>query len=81
MKVHVKFFAMVREKVGQDEMELELPPHSTTHHFWETLLRRYPALEPYQHQSRLAVNRTYIQGDHPLSDGDEITIIPPVSGG
>jgi len=81
MKVRVKFFAMVREKVGQDEMELELPPGSTTRQFWNTLLSRFPVLEPYQQQSRLAVNRTYVQGEQPLNDGDEVTIIPPVSGG
>ncbi len=81
MKVRVRFFAMVREKVGQDELQLELPPHSTTTQFWKILLSRFPQLAPYQHQSRLAINRTYVQGERTLTEGDEITIIPPVSGG
>ncbi len=81
MTVRVKFFAMLREKVGQDEITLQLPEGATTTTFWQTITEKYPQLTPYRTQSRLAVNRAYVLNEQPLQDGDEVTIIPPVSGG
>ncbi len=81
MTVRVKFFAMLREKVGQDEITLQLPEGATTATFWQAITEKYPQLAPYRTQSRLAVNRAYVLNEQPLQDGDEVTIIPPVSGG
>ena len=81
MTVRVKFFAMLREKIGEEEVILQLPDGATTTTFWQMLIKQYPQLKPYRTQSRLAVNRTYVLNEQPLQEGDEITIIPPVSGG
>ncbi len=81
MTIRVKFFAMLREKVGQEEILLQLPDNATTETFWQVMVKKYPQLVAYRKQSRLAVNRTYILQEQHLNEGDEVTIIPPVSGG
>ncbi len=81
IRVRVRFFAMLQEVTGVDAFELELPPGATGVEFWNRVIDRFPALEAYRHQSRLAVNQEYVTGDVSLQDGDEVSIIPPVSGG
>lgn len=81
MKIRVKYFAMCQEIVGKDGEEIQLSENADTEMFWEYLTSRYPDLAPYRKQSRLAVNLNYVLGKVPLTDGDEVCIIPPVSGG
>ena len=81
MKIRVKFFAMCREIAGTDELEIELPPEATIDHFWSAILAVYPALEKHKTYSRVALNMEYVSAIAQLSDGDEVCIIPPVSGG
>jgi molybdopterin converting factor small subunit len=79
MRVRVKFFAMCRELSGCDEAVLEVSG-SSEDAFWASLLAAYPPLEKLKAYSRLAVNQEYAV--HPeLREGDEVCIIPPVSGG
>ena len=42
---------------------------------------RYPALKPYSESVMYAVNAQYVPADHPLKPGEELAVIPPVSGG
>jgi molybdopterin synthase catalytic subunit/molybdopterin converting factor small subunit len=76
MRVRVRLFAGLRERVGMGENELELPEGARARDVWELLeLGSEPAGLAY------AVNRQYVDRDHGLEDGDELAIIPPVSGG
>lgn len=81
MKVKVKFFAMCREIAGADEIFLELPASATLTQFWDAMLASYPDLEKFKTHSRLALNMEYAAVSAKLKDGDEVCIIPPVSGG
>ena len=81
MKVAVMFFAVTRELTGHDLLEIDLPEGSTTAHLLEHLLREHPRLFPWKPYLRTAVNRSYVAGDARLADGDEVALIPPVSGG
>ncbi|NOX38659.1 MAG: molybdopterin converting factor subunit 1 [Calditrichaeota bacterium] len=81
IRVKVRFFAMLQEVTGVEAIELELPEGATGAVFWKQIIARYPALEAYRHQSRLAVNQEYVPAEVSLKDGDEVSIIPPVSGG
>jgi MoaE-MoaD fusion protein len=76
MRVRVRVFAGLRERLGMGENELELPDGARARDVWNVLeLGEEPAGLAY------AVNRQYVDRDHGLEDGDELAIIPPVSGG
>ncbi len=76
MRVRVRLFAGLRERAGMGENEVELTEGARARDVWELLeLGSEPAGLAY------AVNRQYVDRDHELSDGDELAIIPPVSGG
>lgn len=81
MRVAVRFFASLRELVGQERVELDLDGEATAEDVWRALVERHPALAPRRASLTAAVNRRYARFDEPLRDGDEIAFIPPVSGG
>jgi molybdopterin synthase catalytic subunit/molybdopterin converting factor small subunit len=72
----VRLFAGLRERAGMGENEMELPEGARAREVWELL-----ELGPEPAGLAYAVNRHYVDRDHALSDGDELAIIPPVSGG
>jgi MoaE-MoaD fusion protein len=76
MRVTVRLFAGLRERAGAAERVLELPAGSRLADVWAPLdLGDEPEGLLY------AVNKDYSSGDRALADGDEIALIPPVSGG
>jgi molybdopterin synthase catalytic subunit len=76
VKVAVKLFAALRERAGTRERSLELADDASVGDVWPALgLGEEPAGLVY------AVNRSYVDRSHALADGDEIALIPPVSGG
>jgi len=76
MKVAVRLFAALRERVGARETALELDEGASVDDVWPALgLGEEPAGLVY------AVNRTYVDRGTLLADGDEVALIPPVSGG
>ena len=80
MKVRVVLFAKPRELVGQPNVELALPAGATAADAWSQLSTRYD-LGPLPRSFRCAVNSEYAGWDDPLKEGDELAVIPPVSGG
>ena len=80
MNVRVVLFAKPRELVGQPQVELALPAGATPADAWSELSSRYD-LGPLPRSFRCAVNSEYAGWDDPLKDGDELAVIPPVSGG
>jgi sulfur-carrier protein len=81
MRVRVRFFAALRETVGREDLELDLPEGSTPEEVWRRLVAGHPELAPYRKSLAAAVNRRYASFASPLSPGDELVFIPPVSGG
>jgi molybdopterin converting factor subunit 1 len=81
MRIHVRLFAMQRELVGSREVDLELPDGATIESSWEELVRRHPLLAPGRRSVRFARNAEYADPATALADGDEVAMIPPVSGG
>jgi molybdopterin synthase catalytic subunit len=72
----VRLFAGLRERAGSGEREVELPEGSRVDDAWAALgLGAEPPGLAY------AVNRQYADHDQALADGDELAVIPPVSGG
>jgi molybdopterin synthase catalytic subunit/molybdopterin converting factor small subunit len=76
VRVAVKLFAALREQAGLRERELELADGARVDDVWPALgLGEEPRGLVY------AVNRAYVERGTALADGDEVALIPPVSGG
>jgi molybdopterin synthase catalytic subunit len=76
VRVVVKLFAGLREQAGAGSRELDLPAGARARDAWAGLeLGDEPTGLLY------AVNKRYAAGDEALADGDEVALIPPVSGG
>lgn len=78
--ITVRFFAGAREAVGAPAASLELPDGATVGAAWQQLLASHPALDTGVPLA-FAVNRAYAEAATPLRAGDELALIPPVSGG
>lgn len=81
MKARVRLFAALREAVGAREVTLDLREGASVRQAFEQLCSAYPALARYGGQVAFAVNAAYVPPEHPLRGGDELAVIPPVSGG
>ena len=76
MNVHVRLFAALREQAGTGTLDLDVADGATVGDVWAQLgLGDEPAGLLY------ARNRTYVERSEALTPGDEIAVIPPVSGG
>jgi molybdopterin synthase catalytic subunit len=76
VQVSIRLFAGLRERAGTGARRLELPEGATLADVWGELeLGDEPAGLLY------AVNKRYAETDTRLADGDEVALIPPVSGG
>jgi molybdopterin synthase catalytic subunit len=76
VKVTVRLFAILRERAGKNEVELELPDGARVRDALAALDGLADGLPLV-----MAVNREYAPEDAPLGPGDELALIPPVSGG
>jgi MoaE-MoaD fusion protein len=81
MRIRVRLFAVQRELAGARELELELPEGATIEDAWAALVDRLPILAPGRPSIRFARNAAYAAPATVLADGDEVAMIPPVSGG
>lgn len=79
LRVRLRCFAAVRQVLGRDELEVRTKAGTTV----DGLLAQLVAATPALGQLRLAfaVNATYARGDQVLAEGDEVVLIPPISGG
>ena len=81
LRVRVRLFAMQREIAGAREVELDLPPRASIEDAWAALVDRFPRLGPGRSAVRFARNGAYAAAETLLANGDELAMIPPVSGG
>jgi MoaE-MoaD fusion protein len=81
MRVNVLFFAQVRELAGRAGAELSLPEGSRLEDALAALAREHPALAPLWPHLAVAVGGRLARPDTPLTDGAELALLPPVSGG
>ena len=82
-KVQVKllFFATLKDIVGKRELDIEVPSGATVNDLWEHLESRYPAIGRYRSIVLTSLNEEYVDRGAIVSDGDEVAMFPPVSGG
>jgi molybdopterin converting factor subunit 1 len=81
MRVTIKLFAILRDRAGVAELSLDLPAGSTVAFATKQLAQQFPSITDFLPRVAHAVNRSYAPSSTALNDGDELALIPPVSGG
>ena len=81
IQITVKLFAAYQEAYGMPEMVLEFPKGTSVVQVCERLISEHPELDRWREVTRFGVNFNFVEPDTPLQDGDEVVLIPPVSGG
>ena len=81
MELSVRFFALYRERAGCSVTRVSAPENSTVADLVASLRESFPRLAPPDVKIVVAVNEEYAEPDLTLKAGDEICLIPPVSGG
>ncbi len=79
--ITVKLFAAYQDAYGQSELTLELPAATTVAEVRDRLIAEHPDLAKWRDLTRFGVNLQFVEPDTVLQSGDEIVLIPPVSGG
>ncbi|MBM3924742.1 MAG: molybdopterin converting factor subunit 1 [SAR202 cluster bacterium] len=81
LSINVRFFALYRERAGGPTHTFRLPPGSTVADLVSAVRRRFPELAPPGVDIVVAVNQEFADKEEVLKQGDEVALIPPVSGG
>jgi molybdopterin converting factor small subunit len=81
MRVRLRMFAILRERSGISEAELELAEGATVAVALEEVGRRFEKITDLLPRTVAAVNLAYAGAKDRLREGDELALIPPVSGG
>jgi molybdopterin synthase catalytic subunit len=81
MRVKVLYFGMLREMAGRDHELVELKQATRLGDLYSELQHRIPALKSFNRSIAMSINSEYAQSDATLNDGDEVALLPPVSGG
>ena len=79
--VTVKLFAAYQEAFRVSELVLEFPPGTPVTAVLDHLIAQHPELDAWRNLTRFGINLQFVESDTPLQDGDEVVLIPPVSGG
>jgi MoaE-MoaD fusion protein len=81
MRVRVFFFGQLKEIVGRGEEYAELADGARLEDLFASYGQRYPKLAGFRHSVVASVNESFADWASPLSMGDEVAFLPPVSGG
>jgi molybdopterin converting factor subunit 1 len=81
MKLTVKLFAVAKQRVGRNEIEIEMPNPTTVGQLRSAIAEQFPLLADLLRHTRVAVNSDYAHDALALAPNCEIALIPPVSGG
>jgi molybdopterin converting factor subunit 1 len=77
----VLFFAQIRDVTGCAAAEITATGETTAEGLWSLLDQRFPGLEKFRSSTRLARNGVFAADRETFLPGDEVALIPPVSGG
>jgi molybdopterin converting factor subunit 1 len=80
MTVTIRLFASLRERTGHTSLQREIPPGTTAGEVLAGLRQEFPRLQSAG-RIAIAVNQEYTDAARVLEEGDEVALIPPVSGG
>ena len=77
MSVSIKFFASMRETIGQSELRIDIDGPQSVATVWQQATNDHPMPD----NTVCAVNHSQATLDTPVADGDEVAFFPPVTGG
>src|SRR4051794_38742122 len=81
MRVRGGYFGIFREMGGSEDESVELADGARLAELYSDLQQRIPSLSKFAGSIALSINYEYSSLDAPLHDGDEVALLPPVSGG
>src|SRR5579863_745510 len=81
MQIRVLFFGMLKDLAGRASDSLDLPDHSTLRDLLTHYQRQIPGLNRISASLAMSINQEYAPPDSQLKSGDEVALLPPVSGG
>ena len=81
IEITLKLFAVYQEALGAEEKALTLPVGTTAGEVCDRLIADYPQLAQWKPLTRFGINLQFVEADTALTAGDELVLIPPVSGG
>lgn len=81
MRVRVLFFGLLKDVAGQNSDSVTLPDGATVAELLANYEQQFPRLKQYRSSLAVSLNQEYASSDAALRDGDEVGLLPPVSGG
>ncbi|HLG71925.1 MAG TPA: MoaD/ThiS family protein [Chloroflexota bacterium] len=81
MNVQVRLFARYRELAGTGSIELDVPANSTALDVFDRVAERFPEMQPMRGSTLMAIDAEFVRPETELRDGEELVLMPPVSGG
>ncbi len=81
MKVIVRYFAIYREASGESQVEMQVKEGATLGDLLEAIFQQHPKLRKWSDSIVCSVNKRYADEERVLQEGDEVALLPPVSGG
>ena len=77
----ILLFGAAADRAGTRQTELSVGDGTTLRDLWPALVDRHPGLAPMRDTLAFAVNGEYARMEDRVSSGDEVAVLPPVSGG
>ncbi len=81
MQVQVLYFGILKDVLQRDREQIDLAASASVEKLLSQIRRAQPDRDLPWNSLAVAVNQVYAQRDHILRDGDEVALLPPVSGG
>ena len=81
MKIHVQFYAQLRDLVGMRELDVDLAEGATVRDLLEEIYTQQPALRAHDKSILIGAGVEFVDRNYELKPGEEISIMPPVQGG
>jgi molybdopterin converting factor subunit 1 len=80
-EIQILFFGAAADRAGARQIEVPLSDQAKLAEIWPVLTDMYPDLAPMRDTLAFAVNGEYARMEDAISPGDEVAVLPPVSGG
>jgi molybdopterin synthase sulfur carrier subunit len=81
IQVTVKLFAIFQDTLATDQIQMDVQLGAPVSEVFDHLAAQQPSLEKWRSLTRYAINLNFVEPQTKLQGGDEVALIPPVSGG